>query len=75
MLLTLDDLGITLWGWPNRFLLRMNEANVRVIIAQDVVDGKIKGLNDAAQYGEIANSYNGYIWIDNIAELGPALKR
>jgi glycerophosphoryl diester phosphodiesterase len=61
MLLTLDDLGYTLWGWPNRFLERMATANVRVIIAKDVVNGEIKGLTDVTQYGEIADSYNGYI--------------
>lgn len=75
MLLALDDLGFTLWGWPNRFLQRMAKANVHVIIAQDVVESQIKGLTDVNQYGEIANSYNGYIWIDNISELGPALNR
>lgn len=75
MLLTLDDLGYTLWGWPNRFLARMKAANVRLIIAEDVVDGQIKGLTDVNQYGEIARTYNGYIWVDNIEELGPALKR
>jgi glycerophosphoryl diester phosphodiesterase len=74
-LLTLDDLGYSLWGWPNRFLERMAKANVRVIIAEDVVDGQIKGLTQVIQYGEIADSYNGYIWVDNIQELGPALKR
>ncbi|MFN3620967.1 hypothetical protein [Sphingorhabdus sp.] len=75
MLLTLDDLGFTLWGWPNRFLARMREANVRLIIAEDVVDGQIKGLTEVNQYGDIANSYNGYIWVDKIEELGPALRR
>jgi hypothetical protein len=75
MLLTLDDIGFTLWGWPNRFLVRMNAANVRLIIAQDVVEGQIKGLTGVDQYGKIANSFNGYIWVDNIEELGPALRR
>ncbi len=75
MLLTLDDLGYTLWGWPNRFLARMKDAGVRVIIAENVVDGQIKGLTNVNQYGDIADSYNGYIWVDNIQDLGPALKR
>ncbi len=75
MLLTLDDLGYTLWGWPNRFLARMKDAGVRVIIAENVVDGRIKGLTNVNQYGDIADSYNGYIWVDNIQDLGPALKR
>ena len=75
MLLTLDDLGYTLWGWPNRFLARMKDANVRVIIAEAVVNGQIKGLSNVNQYGEIADSFNGHIWVDNIQDLGPALKR
>ncbi len=76
MLLSLNDLGYTLWGWPNRFLARMQAANTRVIIADSIgADGVVKGLNNVEQYNEIANSYNGYIWIDNITDLGPALKR
>lgn len=75
MLLTLDDLGYTLWGWPNRFLARMKDANVRVIIAEDIVNGQIKGLSNVNQYGDIADSFNGHIWVDNIQDLGPALKR
>ena len=75
MLLLVNDLGFTLWGWPNRFLARMKGADVRVIIAEDVVDGQIKGLTDVNQYGDIANSYNGYIWVDNIEQLGPALRQ
>jgi hypothetical protein len=74
-LLTLSDLGFTLWGWPNRYLARMKDANVRVIIAQDVNGSKITGLTTAEQYGDIADSFNGTIWIDDIAALGPALKR
>jgi glycerophosphoryl diester phosphodiesterase len=75
MLLTLDDLSYTLWGWPNRYLERMKDAGVRVIIAESVVDGKIKGLSNVTQYGDIADSFNGHIWVDNITDLGPALKR
>ena len=75
MLLKVSELGFTLWGWPNRFLARMEDANVRLIIAEDVVDGQVKGLTDVNQYGDIADSYNGYIWVDNIEELGPALRR
>ena len=75
MLLTLDELGFTLWGWPNRFLDRMAKAKTTVIIAQDVADGKIKGLTDVSQYGEIASGFNGYVWVDKIEELGPALRR
>ncbi|NJM50869.1 MAG: hypothetical protein HC843_08280 [Sphingomonadales bacterium] len=75
MLLTLNDLGMKLWGWPDRFLARMADHNVRLIIAAQEKDGAITGLTELNQYNAIANSYNGYIWIDNISEMGPALRR
>ena len=75
MLLTLDDLGIGLWGWPDRFLARMADNDVRLIVAADVKGDNVTGLTELTQYNDIARSYNGYIWVDNIADLGPALKR
>lgn len=75
MLLTLDDLGFTLWGWPNRFMERMAQAQTMVIIGQSVEGETIKGLTEPSQYGEIAKEFNGYIWVDKIEELGPALRR
>jgi glycerophosphoryl diester phosphodiesterase len=75
MLLTVDDLGYTLWGWPNRFLARTNAAGLRVVVAEAIEGDQIKGLEAVERYGDIANSFNGYIWIDNIGELGPALRR
>lgn len=75
MLLTVDELGYTLWGWPNRFLARTDAAGLKVVIAEGVEGERIVGLTDVTRYGDIADSYNGYIWIDNIEELGPALKR
>ena len=75
MLLTMDQVGYTLWGWPNRFLARTGAAGLKVVIAESVEGDIITGLSDVNRYGDIANSFNGYIWIDNIEALGPALKR
>jgi glycerophosphoryl diester phosphodiesterase len=75
MLLTMDQVGYTLWGWPNRFLARTDAAGLKVVIAESVEGDKIVGLTDVNRYGDIANSFNGYIWIDDIEGLGPALKR
>ena len=75
MLLTMDQVGYTLWGWPNRFLARTGAAGLKVVIAESVEGDNITGLTDVNRYGDIANSFNGYIWIDDIEGLGPALKR
>jgi hypothetical protein len=75
MVLTVDELGYTLWGWPNRFLARTGAAGVKVVVAEGVDGDTITGLTDVTRYGDIARGFNGYIWIDKIDELGPALKR
>ncbi len=75
MLLTLNDLGVTLWGWPNRLIARAADANITLIVADTVEGDMIKGLSDVTQYSDIARSYNGYIWIEEIGDLGPALRR
>jgi glycerophosphoryl diester phosphodiesterase len=75
MLLTVDELGYTLWGWPNRFLARTGAAGVKVVVAERVEGDAITGLTDVTRYGDIAQGFNGYIWIDKIDELGPALRR
>jgi hypothetical protein len=75
MLLTVDELGYTLWGWPNRFLTRTNAAGLKVVIAESVEGDVIKGLEQVERYGDIADSFNGYIWIEKVEELGPALRR
>ncbi len=74
-LLTYDDLGLSLWGWPNRFLARMQDADVRVILVHSIEEGELKGLTALDQYNDIPRSYRGYLWVDNIEELGPALIR
>jgi hypothetical protein len=75
ILLSLDDLGFTLWGWPNRFLARMKDAGTKVIIAESIDGETITGLHRIEQYGDIASSFSGTIVIDSIADLGPALRR
>jgi glycerophosphoryl diester phosphodiesterase len=75
MLLTVDELGYTLWGWPNRFLARTGAAGLKIVVAEGVEGDAVKGLTDVTRYSDIASSFNGHIWIDNIEELGPALRR
>jgi glycerophosphoryl diester phosphodiesterase len=75
ILLSIDEVGMSLWGWPNRFIARMGAAETRVVIAESITGSTIKGLTQVEQYNDIANSYNGYIWIDNISDLGPSLIR
>lgn len=63
------------WGWPNRLIARMEAHGGRVLITgvqgNDAVPG---GLSLPEQLGDIPASFNGYLWIEDIWTLGPALR-
>jgi glycerophosphoryl diester phosphodiesterase len=64
------------WGWPNRLLSRMESVGAKVIVMGPYASGKSnEGLMEPEQLGEIPNTYNGYIWVEDIWNVGPALKR
>lgn len=62
------------WGWPNRLIQRMNSVGARVIVIGDYGDDGPSGLTLPEQLGEIPSSFNGYIWVDDIWTVGPALR-
>lgn len=54
-----------LWGWPNKFIERMESVNTRVVI----VEGKGKwseGFDDLESLKKVPKGYNGYIWTNRI---------
>ncbi|MEP2987700.1 MAG: glycerophosphodiester phosphodiesterase family protein [Parasphingorhabdus sp.] len=63
-------------GWPNRTAERMEEHGGHIILAagQDENGGLI-GLRDWRQLRSINGSYKGWLWVDDIATVGPALVR
>lgn len=65
-----------MWGWPNRLIARMESVRARVIVMGPYESGKSnEGLTDVHQLGKIAGTFNGYIWIEDIWGIGPALKK
>jgi glycerophosphoryl diester phosphodiesterase len=55
-----------LWGWPDRFLRRMDAAGTRVFAVDDYKAGGTKGLNDRADFKKLPNGYSGGVWTDQI---------
>ena len=64
-----------IWGWPNRFLDRMAKANTRVILMGDYKDGVPAGIERPEQLARVPRSYRGYLWVEDIYTIGPALKQ
>jgi len=62
-----------LWGWPNRFLQRMNAVNSRVVLVQ-YVDGWSDGFDSRADLEMLPKGYTGAVWTNRVDIIGPLLK-
>jgi len=62
------------WGWPNRLIQRMQGVGARVIVIGNHGSDAGMGLTLPEQLGEIPSSFNGYVWVDDIWTVGPALR-
>ncbi len=62
-----------LWGWPNRFLARMEEAGSRVVLVAG--EGKeSRGFDSIEDLSRLPGNYKGGIWTNRIDRIGPHLK-
>ena len=63
------------WGWPNRLQQRMAAAGARVIMIGPYGKGENgTGLALPEQLGKVPASFKGYIWVEDIWTVGPALR-
>lgn len=64
-----------LWGWPNRFLQRMEAVGSRVVVIGDYQgEGFSQGIDDPARLSALPAGFSGGIWTDRIDLIAPALK-
>jgi glycerophosphoryl diester phosphodiesterase len=64
-----------IWGWPKRFLVRMQGAGTRVILTGDYSKGGALGLIRAEQLDSVPRDFRGYLWIEDFYSVGRALER
>jgi len=62
-----------LWGWPNRFLNRMDQAGTRVIIVGGSGDFS-SGFDTAEDLKRLPPGYSGWIWTNRIDRIAPLVK-
>ena len=60
-----------LWGWPGRFLARMQAAGTDVLAAGAWDGGFSRGIDDAAAFGKLPGGYAGGIWTNRIDRIAP----
>src|SRR5690606_24588596 len=63
------------WGWPSPLIARVEARGGRVLILGKVgITAAPGGLSLPEELGEVPASFNGYLWVEDIWTLGPALR-
>ena len=63
------------WGWPKRLQDRAAKHGTRVLLVGNHGDDRNGlGLHDPRQLTKVPASFTGYIWVEDIATIGPALR-
>ena len=62
-----------IWGWPRRFIARMDSVGTKVILLGPYEKGEIAGLDRPEQLGKVPRDFRGYLWIEDFYTVGRAL--
>jgi glycerophosphoryl diester phosphodiesterase len=68
------NLRWAVWGWPNRFLKRMKDARVLVMLAGPL-RGKEPLISERGQLDAVPKGFDGVIVTDYIERIGPVARR
>ncbi len=66
--------GWAAWGWPNRFLQRMRDANTEVILVSPLRRGErpgVGGIDDAETFAAVPRDWRGGVATDRVEVIGP----
>lgn len=61
-------------GWPNRLLQRMNSVGAKVIVIGPTGGDAGTGLTLPEQLGDVPSTFKGYLWVEDMWTVGPALR-
>lgn len=76
MLLVPSNYAWLLWGWPNRFLARMQAAGTEVFLLGPYTGGDFTtGIDWAADVRQLPKGYSGGIWTNRIEAITPLVER
>ena len=62
------------WGWPNRFLARMDKAGARVLLVGPYGEGE-PGISQVEQLGAVPAGFPGMVLTDHVEIIGPEVRR
>jgi glycerophosphoryl diester phosphodiesterase len=71
------NLGFIVWGWPNRFLERMNAAGTEVFVTGPYASGDpgTSGVDTPEDVERLPSDFGGGVWTNRIERVGPLFKK
>jgi glycerophosphoryl diester phosphodiesterase len=63
-----------MWGWPHRFVARMQAAGTEVILLGPWSGGASAGIDAEAQVGLVPEAFGGFVWTNRSETMAKAIK-
>lgn len=64
-----------LWGWPDRFVERMQAVGSAVFLLGDRGGERVRAIDTPEDLARVPRGFKGGIWTDEIQRIGPQLQR
>ena len=76
MMLVPINIAPWLWGWPDRFLNRMEDAGTEVFVLGPYRGGEFStGIDTPEQLALLPHNYSGGIWTNEIEAIAPLVRK
>ena len=71
------NMGFIVWGWPNRFFERMNDAGTQVYVTGPYGPGEVgtSGIDSDEDIARLPDDFSGGIWTNRIDRIGPRFRK
>ena len=69
-----EKIGPWLWGWPEKFVDRMEQKGTNTVIVGGNGSGFSSGFDTEADLGRLPDDYQGVIWTNKIEKIAPIIK-
>lgn len=66
-----DQIAPWLWGWPNRLLSRMEQADTRVVVVRGNGSEFSRGFDTPEDIRELPPGFSGVLWTNRIEQIAP----
>lgn len=68
-----EKIGPWLWGWPHKFVNRMDASDTAVVVVAGS-GGFSEGFDDDEAVGRLPEGFSGVVWTNRIDKVAPLLK-